>query len=146
RTEEARRFLERALEIDERTYGPEHPKVATDLANLASVLKATGQAQVAVRLLVRSLVITRNVHGPEHPKVATRLASLGTLLCDAGRTAEARTLFARALAIDERAFGPEHPTVVHDRRNLASVEAGAPGAPGTLESAERVIAGIGSSA
>ena len=34
--------MERALAIDEAAYGPGHPDVATDLNNLAMILRALG--------------------------------------------------------------------------------------------------------
>jgi hypothetical protein len=37
----ARPLIERALAIDEKTYGPEHPFVATSLSNLGTVLNTT---------------------------------------------------------------------------------------------------------
>lgn len=35
--EEADQLLKRALDIDEKSYGPQHPQVATDLNNLAAL-------------------------------------------------------------------------------------------------------------
>ena len=35
--------MRRALAIDEQSYGPDHPNVATDLNNLALLLKATNR-------------------------------------------------------------------------------------------------------
>src|SRR5690349_16770970 len=43
RFSEARRLIERALSIDETVHGPDHPDVATDLSNLATVLRDLGQ-------------------------------------------------------------------------------------------------------
>jgi len=45
----ARAALERALGIDERVYGPDHPKVATSVNNLGSVLQDLGDLAGAGR-------------------------------------------------------------------------------------------------
>ena len=59
--------LERALAIDEKVYGPEHPSVATNLVNLGMVLKNQGDYQGAKLKLERALAIDEKVYGSEHP-------------------------------------------------------------------------------
>ena len=54
---QARPLFERALAIDEGAYGPGHPEVATDLSNLASLLRDLGQAGAARPLQERALAI-----------------------------------------------------------------------------------------
>lgn len=44
RPADARELLEQALAIDEAAYGPDHPDIATLLANLAGSLRDLGQA------------------------------------------------------------------------------------------------------
>ena len=44
---DAKALEERALAIDEAAYGPDHPKVATRLNNLALTLQALGQPEAA---------------------------------------------------------------------------------------------------
>ena len=66
----------RALAIDEKSYGPEHPNVATDLNNLAQLLKATNRLEQAEPLMRRALAIDEKSYGPEHPNVAIDLNNL----------------------------------------------------------------------
>ena len=40
----ARAAFERALAIDEKTFGPDHPDVATDVNNLGMVLQDPGRS------------------------------------------------------------------------------------------------------
>ena len=63
----AQPLLERALHVGEATFGPNHPTVATDLSNLATVLHALGQAAEARPLLERALRIAEASLGPDHP-------------------------------------------------------------------------------
>jgi DivIVA domain-containing protein len=53
---DARSLQERALAIDEAAYGPDHPGVARDLANLAALLQALGDPDAARSLRERALV------------------------------------------------------------------------------------------
>ena len=80
RLEEAEPLMKRALVIDEKSYGPEHPNVARDLNNLAQLLKATNRLEEAEPLMKRALVIDEKSYGPEHPRVATELNNLAQLL------------------------------------------------------------------
>ena len=59
RLTDAQALLERALAIDEAAYGPDHPDVATDLNNLALILRDLGQLEAARPLQERALAITQ---------------------------------------------------------------------------------------
>ena len=58
---DAKELQERALAIDEAAYGPDHPEVATDLNNLAAILRDLGQPEGARSLQERALAITEAV-------------------------------------------------------------------------------------
>ena len=62
--------MRRALAIDEASYGPDHPNVASDLNNLASLLQATNRLGEAEPLMRRALAIDEASYGPDHPTVA----------------------------------------------------------------------------
>ena len=64
--------MRRALAIDEKSYGPEHPNVAISLNNLAALLQVTNRLQEAEPLMRRALAIDEKSYGPEHPSVAIR--------------------------------------------------------------------------
>ena len=105
----ARPLFERALAINEKALGPEHPDTAANLNNLARLLRAQGDLAGARPLFERALAISEKVLGPEHPETAISLNNLALLLRPQGDHAGARPLFDRALAIRERALGPDHP-------------------------------------
>ena len=63
-------MLKRALEIDEAAFGPDHPKVATRLNNLAQLYKATNRLAQAEPLMKRALEINEAALGPDHPNAA----------------------------------------------------------------------------
>ena len=119
RLAEAEPLMRRALAIDEKSLGPEHPDVARDLNNLAQLLQATNRLAEAEPLMRRALAIDEKSYGPEHPDVARDLNNLAVLLQDTNRLEEAEPLMKRALAIDEKSYGPEHPNVARDLNNLA---------------------------
>ena len=118
---EAEPLIRRALAIDEKGSGPEHPDVATDLNNLALPLQTMNRLSEAEPLYRRALAIDEKSFGPSHPDVAIRLNNLALLLEGANRISEAEPLMRRALAIDEKSFGPDLPKMARDLNNPAAL-------------------------
>jgi tetratricopeptide (TPR) repeat protein len=83
RLTEAEPLMQRALAIDEASYGPDHPNVARDLNNLALLLRATNRLDDAEPLMQRHLVIlfkfTRST-GHVHPLLKQACANYRALL------------------------------------------------------------------
>jgi CHAT domain-containing protein len=111
--------MRRALAIDEKSAGPDHPDVATDLNNLALLLKDTNHLSEAERLIRRAVVIDEKSTGRDHPNLARDLNNLAALIHSANRLPEAERLMRRALAIEEKSLGPDHPDVATALHNLA---------------------------
>ena len=61
--------MRRALAIDEKSFGPEHPDVPIRLNNLAGLLKATNRLAWAEPLMRRALAINENT--PSGPGIPT---------------------------------------------------------------------------
>jgi len=118
---EAEELYRRALEIDEASLGPVHHLVATELNNLAELLRATNRLSEAEPLFRRALRIDEASFGPDHPQVAINLNNLALLLQATNRLAEAEPLYRQALKIDEASLGPDHPTVAIDLNNLGGL-------------------------
>jgi len=114
----ARESLERALAIDERVYGPDHPNVARDVNNLGMVLKDLGDLADAQEAYERALAIDERVYGPDHPNVATDVNNLGRVLHDLGDLAGAREACERALRIWETTLPAGHRYIEIARGNL----------------------------
>jgi tetratricopeptide (TPR) repeat protein len=121
RNTKAKPLYIRAMEIQTRTLGAEHPGVAASLHNLAGLYHAQGQYAEAEPLYQRALEIHEKVLGPQHPKVANSLNSLAGLYDNKGQYANAELLYQRALAINEKGLGPEHDGVARGLNNLAEL-------------------------
>jgi tetratricopeptide (TPR) repeat protein len=115
----ARPLLERALLIDEKTEGPDHPHFASALGLIGFLLQAQGDLLGARPYFERALAIRERVLGPDHPDTARSLNNLGGVLRGQGDLA--RPYFERALAITEKALGPDHPHVGACLNNLGSL-------------------------
>jgi tetratricopeptide (TPR) repeat protein len=112
-------FSQRALAIDEASFGKDHPKIAIRLNNLAALYQATNRLNKAELLCSRALAIDEASFGKDHPNVAIRLNNLAQLCQDTNRLNEAEPLMTRALAINEASFGKDHPKIAICLNNLA---------------------------
>ena len=80
-------FLKRAIAVDEKAHGPDHPGLAATLDKLATLYQATGRPGAAEPLLKRAIAIDEKALGPEHPDLAGRLNNLAVLYWATGRPA-----------------------------------------------------------
>jgi len=135
----AKKSYERALQIDEKVYGPDHPNVAIRVNNLGGVLEDLGDLAGAKNCFERALTIDEKVYGPDHPKVAIRVNNLGVILEDLGDLAGAKESYRRALEIDEKVYGPDHPNVATIVNNLGGVFYSLGDLAGAKKSYERAL-------
>lgn len=114
-------MLRRALAMDERLMGADHPIVSRDLNNVAMLLKDMNRFAEAESLIRRALAIDEQSVGADDLRLATRLSSLARILQATGRCDEAESLARRALAIAERSLGCEHPDIAAHLNTLATL-------------------------
>lgn len=119
RFDAAERLYRRALALQERTLGGNHPATATTLNNLALLLKESGQYAEAEQLYRRAVRIDVDSSGDESLQVATSTANLAVLLEAKGDFAAAESLYRRALEIKERLLGRRHPDTATGMNDLA---------------------------
>ncbi len=93
-------MLTKALEINEKKFGPEHEHVANVANNLALLYFLQGTYAKAEPLFTRALAIHERVLGKEHPAVARTLRNYVALLKKTHREQDAQDLEARIAAIE----------------------------------------------
>ncbi len=99
---EAEKQWSAALNEAER-FGPQDPRLATSLNNLAGLYRAQeGKYGEAEPLYQQALANRETALGPEHPDVAQGLENYAALLRETGRATEVAKLEARAKAIRAR--------------------------------------------
>lgn len=96
---EASTIAERALDVAEKTFRPDHPSVATALNNLALLYRHKGMSAEAECHFKRSLATFEQALGKDHPHVAVSLGNLGHVYRDRGDHSEALRMFQRSLKI-----------------------------------------------
>ena len=118
---EAAIIAQQALDLAEKSWGPDHPNVAAALRSLADAVGAQNRFAQAEPLYKRSLAIREKALGPDHPDVANSLSGLAELYYNQGQRMQAELALKRVVAILEKALGSDHPDVAASRINLAAL-------------------------
>ncbi|MDY7231774.1 serine/threonine-protein kinase [Hyalangium rubrum] len=109
-----------ALELLERTVGPESLAVSEVLLKRCAAWTSLGRTEEALELGHRALALREHALGPEHPEVGMALAELAEVRWYRSEFAEAERLSLRSIEVLERALGPEHPGLVSALNTLAT--------------------------
>lgn len=115
----AKQTEERALDIDRRVLGDDHPRVAYHLENLAIVAQNMGELKQAEALYLDALRREERAYGNRHPETALVKGNYGLLLQREGRLAEAEPLLRSVLDMRLSLLGPDHYMVGYSRVSLA---------------------------
>ncbi len=115
----AKQTDERALEIDRRVLGDDHPRIAMRLNDLAIVAQNIGDLKLAETLFRDSIRRNELAYGDRHPETAAARGNYGLLLQREGRLTEAEPLLRSALDIELKLYGPGSYSVAYDRVSLA---------------------------
>lgn len=107
--QDARKQLERALELQRQVYGPENRKTLDTMIRLGRAASNQGNYAEAEALYNQALGISRRVLGPEHPETVSAMFGLAQAYDDRGKYPQAEELFHQSLEIRRRVLGPEHP-------------------------------------
>jgi eukaryotic-like serine/threonine-protein kinase len=115
----AKQTYERALDIDRRVLGDNHPRIALRLENLAVVAQNMGELKQAEVLYIDALGREERAYGNRHPETALVKGNYGLLLQREGRLTEAEPLLRDAVAVRLALYGPDQYMVGYARVSLA---------------------------
>ena len=96
----ARPYYERALAINEKVLGAEHPDTASSLNNLGFLLQAQGEYAAARPYYERALAIYRRALGDTHPDTITIILNYLNNLAAAGEQEALFTFLFQELGLD----------------------------------------------
>lgn len=109
--QEARRLMERALQIDQKHLPADHPTLAAHYSNMAGLLKSLGEFPKARRFFEQAIQIEEKHFGKDHPNVGLRHWWLGDIDLAEEKTVEACNRFRLALKIMRKHYPQNHPQV-----------------------------------
>jgi eukaryotic-like serine/threonine-protein kinase len=115
----AKQTYERALEVDRRVLGDDHPRVAMRLNNLAVVAQNIDDLKLAESLFRDAIRRDERAYGDQHPETGLARGNYGLLLWREGRLAEAEPLLRSAFDVVLKLYGPNNYNVAYARVSLA---------------------------
>ena len=118
---EARKHLERALDLYRRLLGAEDTKTLTTMRHLGRILELQGKYPESEALLNQTVQVARRVLGPEHPETLGSMNNLANVYVQQGKYPQAESLYKQTLETRRRVLGPEHPDTLVSMNNLANV-------------------------
>jgi tRNA A-37 threonylcarbamoyl transferase component Bud32 len=110
---------QRALDLYQRSQGPDDPGTLEAVNELALVLEAQGKLAKAEDLYRQNVEARRRVQGAEHLNTLNAVNNLADLLRNEGKLTEAEPLFRQNLEACRRVLGPEHPETLAAVNSLA---------------------------
>jgi eukaryotic-like serine/threonine-protein kinase len=116
---EARKQLERALDLHRRVLGARNPKAIKTISRLGRIADLQGRYPQAEALFSQALESQRRVLGPEHPDTLVSMNGLAGVYYSQGKYAQAEALDSQTLEIRRRVLGPEHPDTLASNNDLA---------------------------
>lgn len=92
-------------------FGPQDPRLASALTDLASFYYFVGRYRQAEGLIKRAITIEQSSYGATDPQIAGSMFDLVNIYAADSRLSEARSVAERALAIQAKAVGTDHPSL-----------------------------------
>ena len=103
---EIENMYRRALAIQDRSLGREHPATALTLSNLGGLLAVRGDFAQAEQMQRAALSTMEKVFGEQHPDTAAVLTALALSMDNQGKLVEAEVTYKRAIDISRRSGNP----------------------------------------
>jgi tetratricopeptide (TPR) repeat protein len=92
-------------------FGPDDPRCAVSMHNLANFYASQGKFAQAEPLYQRAVAVLEKVRGAEHPQTALARVGLADLYQVEGRLPEAEPLYLRSVTGLEKGLGKDHTMV-----------------------------------
>lgn len=118
---EARKQLERAVELYSRVRGAKDPKTLKAMWGLGEVAEQQGKFSEAESLFTHTLEMQRRMLGPDDRDTLKSMSGLAAVEYLQGKYAQAEPLFEQVLEIKRRVLGPKNPSTLASINNLANI-------------------------
>jgi CHAT domain-containing protein/Tfp pilus assembly protein PilF len=112
--------LQRALALNEKALGREHPQTVDSMRNLGLLYRSMNDYAKADKMFRDVLALTGKTLGQEHPRVVQDLINLETVLSAMGDQKQGELVLQRALTLAEKHFEPDSLTIANVLNNLGT--------------------------
>ncbi len=114
------RQLERAVELRQSKFGPDHLGTLRSRGHLALFYTYAGRTAEAIPLLEELIRLLSTKVGPDDPDTLNSRNNLANAFLDAGRTSDGIALHEETLKLRTTKLGPDHSDTLMSRNNLAT--------------------------
>jgi serine/threonine protein kinase len=111
--------LEKALDIQKRILGLDHPDTLNTMNSLSTVFIRMGKYAEAESILRETVSRRKQVLGAEHQHTIISMHNLGIVYYYQGKFKEAESMGRETLEIRKRVLGEDHPDTIFSLENLA---------------------------
>ena len=119
---DARRDMERAVELIEKALGPADLTTLAAKGNLGNALWNLGQLEESLALTREVAAGFEELFGRDDPMTLTALSNAGALELEMGDLAGGELTVLEVLTGLESIYGPKHPALLHELINLGELE------------------------
>jgi tetratricopeptide (TPR) repeat protein len=116
---QAQPLRQKALLLNRKLLGEEHPATALSYNSVAFCLHAQGKHAQAQPLFEKALDLRKKALGEEHPATALSYNNLAHILQAQGKHAQALSLYQKALDLRKKLLGEDHPHTARSYGSLA---------------------------
>jgi tetratricopeptide (TPR) repeat protein len=138
--QEAIRFYEKALAIQQQSLPLNHPDLATSYNNIGVAYRKMGDYPKALSSYEKALAIRQQSLPPNHPHLASSYGNIGLVYENMGDYPKALSSHEKALAIQQQSLPPNHPDLASSYNNIGNVYAKMGDYPKALSSYEKALA------
>ena len=117
---EARKQLERVLELRRRALGSTSPATLEALRHLGLLANNQGKFEESEKLYSEALETARRTLGQRHPATLAAMTGLANNYYSQGKYPQAEAMHTQALAMIRAVSGPEHPDTLSSMTGLAN--------------------------
>ena len=112
-------YLNHALDIEKRIYGPEHPNLAGIYESLAAVFNNHhSDYEKAMEYHRKSLAINEKVFGPDHINLTNSLTGIGTVYLNQKEYVKALLYLSRAQHLNKTYLPANHPLIKQTEKTI----------------------------
>jgi tetratricopeptide (TPR) repeat protein len=119
--QQAIRFYEKSLEIEQRSLSPNYPNRAMSYNNIGVVYKNMNDYPKALLFYEKALAIRQQSLPPTHPDLATSYNNIGVVYDSMGDYPKALSSYEKALAIQQKSLPPNHPDLASPYNNIGAL-------------------------
>ncbi len=116
---EAEPLFQRALAINEKTFGRQHPSIVLTLQNLSVIYASQNKFSEAHSAARESLGISLQLFGIDHPRIGSTCRTLATVYALQGKYEEAESFAEKSVTILETTLGERHPETAQSLEMMA---------------------------